>query len=808
MIDIVRNIGSLNRQAWNVRWTDPDQSLHLTTEVQSLLAREAHQISAGDHALNTAMAGRTGAWLSQDGELSATISNCTQLLAVDPAINEPRVRVDLLSILSLAQYQAGNTPQSLNNIRIALEAFEFRSDSYACLHLLAAGLPPQSLNTIFRQQLRSPDPGANKRLDYPPEAESDVTMLSRMIPISRENHDQCTESCLQFLLGFAHLESQSIVEAKRCTEAGLNLAHENNSQKLEVFGLYCMTAMDLANSEFEVAEKRGLEVRAKANDLGYELLAVRCDELLGRINFQQKRLDAALTNITLALENAKRLQYALLEKRCYDELAQLMEAKGDFKLALHFLRKCHQAPIDSSNAENSIAGGEISGELQYESGVNHAVDSELPTFTNIERPEKLLSDGASDELADTFFRDYFHSIDYPMVVLAHKGEWRIIAVNKVARKMFGLKNDSRISVRPGKYIQRGSLRSIASAFESSLVMAKKNQDSHYSFVLQDETLKTSRNKSISSNLAVNIIKIGKAFSAVVSFQRSGSSSARVPPMQPDNNNFLNVDRRNAEFLDSFNHEVRSLLTIIFGEAQLLRRDSIEGRSMLSNSQVTQVEQLIENTRYLQTYISELIDLSKTGANQDQKLVLDRVNVRELIDRTIAECRNDIVRKDLRLESQIDDSTPDLIALNAAKVRRVLQIILRNYARLTNTGTIFVAVAVEDRWWQCTVFNPQCAVSAGQVKLMAALLSGASTANSNMDDHSLESEASLGLRLSQRLATLMGGNLGVEYPQFQAGESAIELPLRIVLRLPLGSDALAGEAIAAQAVEAVSQRDYN
>jgi len=332
--DIVRNIGSLSRQAWNVRWTDPDQSRHLTAEVQSILTGSNNDLGESERALHMALTRRTDAWLDRGQNVIQTIEECSAALVLFRHVDAPMEQVDLLCVLALAQHRAGRHDDMLNSIQTALSLFDFRPDSYATLHLMAAGITPRFVKLFLKESATSgtaktTDPGS-----FDAHNAADIKLLDRLVSLARDRQDTYAEICVLVQMGFAHLSLQAGKDARLCVEIGLALARQYHSQQLENYCRYCTAVIDLNSSEYQSAEDLAQSVRSTARLHKDELLAVRCDELIGRAHLDSRRWDSALTMFVIALERAQRLNYVRIEGRCSEALADLFEAQSDYKTAL------------------------------------------------------------------------------------------------------------------------------------------------------------------------------------------------------------------------------------------------------------------------------------------------------------------------------------------------------------------------------------------------------------------------------------------------------------------------------------------
>jgi len=624
--DIVLNIGSLSRQAWNVRWTDPDQSRHLTAEVQSILSSSNTGLAESERALHTASIRRTDAWLNRGQNVNQTIEECSAALALFRHIDAPMEQVDLLCVLALAQYRAGRHNDMLNSIRTALGLYSFRQDSYASLHLMAAGISPRFIKLVRKESAAS---GAVKIADqwsFDAQTATDTTILDGLVSLARDRQDTYAEISVLVQMGFAHLSMRAGKDARLCVEIGLALARQHHSRQLESLCRYCIAVIDLNSSQYQSAEELAQSVRSAARLDRDELLAVRCDELIGRAHFDSRRWDSALTMFVIALERAQQLNYVRIEGRCSEALADLFEAQSDYKMALFYHRKFYA----------------ISRKLSLPDGQTYAP-------------------------------------------------------------------------------------------------AGSNEDT----------------------------------------EPEAKSVCEISPA---------VAVEKTEFMEGFNHEVRSLLTIIFGEAQLLKRDAVDGRSILSGSQVAQIEQLIENTRYLHSFISELMDLSKVDSSERQNLVLDRVDIRALIERVVSRCQDRVVQHGIRIKGHVVPEVTELVAVNAAKVQRILEILVRSMIRLIDGGTISVVVNTDSGWLQCELVCSESEFNRTQVDQITGLLSGNGVPTSS---DGLPSETCLELKLSQQLAATIGGVVCLRNKHLPTGVPASGFAGRLVLRLPLRDELESG-----------------
>jgi signal transduction histidine kinase/CheY-like chemotaxis protein len=214
-----------------------------------------------------------------------------------------------------------------------------------------------------------------------------------------------------------------------------------------------------------------------------------------------------------------------------------------------------------------------------------------------------------------------------------------------------------------------------------------------------------------------------------------------------------ANRAKDGFLAKVSHEIRTPLTSILGYAELLLQRT------QGEHEPVEVSEILNSGRYLENLVDDLLDLSRISAG---KVAIDPQPVEVLtlvheIESTMAIRAADA---GLTLASELESGVPEVILTDGLRVRQVLTNLIGNAIKFTPEGEVHLAVAPEqiggtacvvftvrdtgrgiDPDWLAHVFEPFHQEAQGESNRRGGL--------------------GLGLAISQRLATLLGGRLEAE-----------------------------------------------
>ena len=233
-----------------------------------------------------------------------------------------------------------------------------------------------------------------------------------------------------------------------------------------------------------------------------------------------------------------------------------------------------------------------------------------------------------------------------------------------------------------------------------------------------------------------------------------------------------ANRSKSEFIAAINHELRTPLHGILGYAEMLR---LEGG--LAPVQAGRVGSMLNAGEHLLSMINAVLDLSQTEANM-LELRPELVNLPDLVKRCLDLVRPGAEKKGLAL--LMAPATPVWLHLDAARLRQVVVNLLGNAVKFTAAGSVELRLrrtAAGDRFRLEVVDTGPGIPVHHRDKLFRTF--------ERLDGNALRSVegAGLGLALSARLVTLMGGTIGYEDNPLGGSVFWLELPLHEVVPPP-------------------------
>jgi signal transduction histidine kinase len=233
-----------------------------------------------------------------------------------------------------------------------------------------------------------------------------------------------------------------------------------------------------------------------------------------------------------------------------------------------------------------------------------------------------------------------------------------------------------------------------------------------------------------------------------------------------------ASRAKTTFLANMSHELRTPLNAILGYTELLLDDA---RTAGDRAVVEDLRSIYEAGLHLLGLVDELLDLARIEAG---KLHIEHqdVEVSEIVHGALQVVRPNIARHDNELEVEL---AADLgtAQLDVQKTRQILINLLGNAAKFTRQGKIVIRgqrVAGQDGGparISLTVSDTGVGIPRERVsRLFEPFETGD---DSNTRQHG---GAGLGLALSQKLATHMGGRITVNSTPGQGSAFTLELPV--------------------------------
>ncbi|MFM6985561.1 MAG: ATP-binding protein [Hydrogenophaga sp.] len=236
---------------------------------------------------------------------------------------------------------------------------------------------------------------------------------------------------------------------------------------------------------------------------------------------------------------------------------------------------------------------------------------------------------------------------------------------------------------------------------------------------------------------------------------------------------LDSHRRRAEsasqmksrFVSGVSHELRTPLNGILGFAQLVEMaDSLE--------EARRHGQFIHRSaQHLNELVNTLLDLSKIEAGQLQ-IVPQRVVLRDVLACTFALHQMSASQKGIEARLVFRDGLPEHICTDPTRLRQVLNNLLHNAVKFTETGTVRCKISRHRGQWLITVHDTGIGMDADQI---AHIFQRFNNIPIDSPQGQAQQGSGLGLALTQELVTLLKGHIRVLSRKGRGTVVRVQLP---------------------------------
>ena len=228
-----------------------------------------------------------------------------------------------------------------------------------------------------------------------------------------------------------------------------------------------------------------------------------------------------------------------------------------------------------------------------------------------------------------------------------------------------------------------------------------------------------------------------------------------------------ANRAKADFLAIMSHELRTPLNAIMGYTDLL---DAEISGPLQPSQRRQLDRIRASARHLLQLIEEVLGFARLEAGS-QEVHLQRMAVGDVAAEAAAVIEPFARAKELPLHVSVE--TPDTrIDTDPDKLRQILVNLLSNAVKFTETGSITLEVRDDAETAAFAVRDTGIGIDAPQVERVFDPFWQVEPPNTRR-----AGGTGLGLSVSQRYASLLGGEITVESEPGVGSTFTLQLPLR-------------------------------
>ena len=160
---------------------------------------------------------------------------------------------------------------------------------------------------------------------------------------------------------------------------------------------------------------------------------------------------------------------------------------------------------------------------------------------------------------------------------------------------------------------------------------------------------------------------------------------------------MKSERMKVDLITNVSHDLKTPLTSIISYVDLLSRED------LPESARDYVNILADKSGRLKNIVSDLFDLAKSTSG-NLPLDMENLDLKKLIEQTLGDMEDDIVRSDIRIKTDLSDD-PVYIYSDGKKLYRVFQNIIGNALKYSLSGTrVFISMEIQDSTVDVTVKN--------------------------------------------------------------------------------------------------------
>jgi PAS domain S-box-containing protein len=228
-----------------------------------------------------------------------------------------------------------------------------------------------------------------------------------------------------------------------------------------------------------------------------------------------------------------------------------------------------------------------------------------------------------------------------------------------------------------------------------------------------------------------------------------------------------ANRAKSQFLANMSHELRTPLNSIIGFSDMLLLRSFGD---INDKQEHYLNNISGSGKHLLNVINDILDLSKVEAGM-MELNLDDVDVFELKDDVMGTISSLAVRKNINLESRIDEEISTIKA-DRMKIRQTLLNLLSNAVKFTHeNGNITLGIKIEGKYVQFSVKDTGIGISKHDQKSLFQEFTQVDSA------HNRKYEGTgLGLALVKKFAEMHNGRVWVESELGEGSCFYFEIPV--------------------------------
>jgi len=240
----------------------------------------------------------------------------------------------------------------------------------------------------------------------------------------------------------------------------------------------------------------------------------------------------------------------------------------------------------------------------------------------------------------------------------------------------------------------------------------------------------------------------------------------------------------SDFLAKMSHEIRTPMNAILGITEIQLQDE-----HLSPPTKEALERIYNSGDLLLGIINDILDLSKIEAGK-MVLIPAQYDIPSLIHDTMQLNMIRYESKPIEFRLDIDENVPSMLIGDELRIKQILNNLLSNAFKYTDSGTITLSVFIEDSNEKkdndvtlvFSVDDTGQGMTAEQVRRL-----GSEYARFNMEANRKTEGAGLGMNITRNLIQMMNGNIAIESTPGMGSTFTVRLPQKRVGYSLLGKE---------------------
>ncbi len=234
----------------------------------------------------------------------------------------------------------------------------------------------------------------------------------------------------------------------------------------------------------------------------------------------------------------------------------------------------------------------------------------------------------------------------------------------------------------------------------------------------------------------------------------------------------------SEFLANMSHEIRTPMTAILGFADILAEES---DSKQFPKQFEYVNTIKRNGEHLLSIINDILDLSKIEA---EKMIVEQIDtdVVKIVNDVLTLMRTKADEKGLTLDAKFLTLIPKTIQSDPTRFRQILDNLVGNAIKFTSSGGITIEVEIEKNApgeIALSVVDTGMGIKPEQLGRLFGTFEQADASTTRQFGGS-----GLGLRISKKLAELLGGGLTVASEEGKGSKFTARIKANVLEGTPM------------------------